>query len=280
MINESIKLDQIVKSLFDVSSKAMIGVINECFGKNYDPKEVIIERLDPNFIKENLDYEIIKADIVLKINGIKYHIEFQTLNDQTMEIRLFEYGFYLAKQDAVVEDGMMTIRIPSQAVIFIEENNNIRNQRMRIIFPNGEEMIYDVETVRFWEYSLPELREKKMYNLLPLIIFKHRKTLRNLVDKKPKLEAEKQQLLADINQISSVVKSLIAYHELEGEDVHKIALAMANLTEYLNSKYIKDDYLNREVIQMTKTLYDPLVKEEGIKEGVYKVAKLREGTEH
>jgi len=31
---------------------------------------------------------------------------------------------------------------------------------------------------------------------------------------------------------------------------------------------------------MTKTLVDPLVKEEGIKEGVYKVAKLREGTEH
>jgi len=150
--------------------------------ENYDPEEVIIERLDPNFIKENLDYEIIKADIVLKINGIKYHIEFQTLNDQTMEIRLFEYGFYLAKQDAVVEDGMMTIRIPSQAVIFIEENNNIRDQRMRIIFSNGEEMIYDVETVRFWEYSLPELREKKMYNLLPLIIFKHRKILKNLFE--------------------------------------------------------------------------------------------------
>lgn len=161
MQNESIKLDQIVKSLFEVSSKAMIGVINECFGKDYNPESVTIERLDPNFIKENLNYEIIKADIVLKINGTKYHIEFQTLNDSGMEIRLFEYGFYLAKQDAIVEEGMMTIRIPNQAVIFIEENSNIRDQRMRIIFPSGEEIIYDVETLRFWKYSIPELREKK-----------------------------------------------------------------------------------------------------------------------
>jgi len=71
VIYESIKLDQIVKSLFDVSSKAMIGVINECFGKNYNAEEVIIERLDPNFIKENLDYEIIKVNISKMIIWIR-----------------------------------------------------------------------------------------------------------------------------------------------------------------------------------------------------------------
>lgn len=130
----------------------------------------------------------------------------------------------------------------NQAVIFIEEDKSIRDQRMRIIFLNGEEMIYDVETMRFW-------------------------------DKKPKLESEKQSLLEDINRISKEVKQLIAYHELEGEDVHKIALAMTNLTEYLNATYIKDDNFGKQVINVTKTLYDPLVKEEGIKEGIYKVAK-------
>lgn len=271
-------MDQIVKSLFNVSHKAMLGVINECFGKNYIPEEVSIERLDPNFIKENLDFEVIEADIILKINDVKYHIEFQTVNDKKMEIRLFEYGFYIAKEDAAVaDDGMMTIRIPNQAVIFIEEDKSIRDQRMRIIFPNGEEMIYDVETMRFWEYSIEDIKEKKMYNLLPLTIFKHRKTLQKLTNKKPKLESEKQSLLEDINRISKEVKQLIAYHELEGEDVHKIALAMTNLTEYLNATYIKDDNFGKEVINVTKTLYDPLVKEEGIKEGIkegiYKVAK-------
>lgn len=57
---------------------------------------------------------------------------------------------------------------------------------------------------------------------------------------------------------------LIQENELEGEDVHKIALAMTNLTEYLNSKYIKDEDFDKEVITMIKTLYDPIVEEKGI----------------
>lgn len=190
-----------------------------------------------------------------------------------MGIRLFEYGFYLAKREAVVEDGLMTIRIPNQAVIFIEENGNVRDQRMRIIFPNGEETIYSVETLRFWEYSLLELREKKMYNLLPLVIFKHRKILQSIVDKKPKLDEEKRQLLADLNEVGKEVKALIVSHELEGEDVHKIALAMTNITEYLNNKYIKDDFLGEEVVSMTKTLYDPIVEQRGERKRAIEIAK-------
>ena len=55
MSSEHVKLDQIIKSLFEVSNKAMIGVINECFDKDYDPEQVAVERLNPSFIKENLD---------------------------------------------------------------------------------------------------------------------------------------------------------------------------------------------------------------------------------
>lgn len=275
MNSESVKLDQIVKSLFEVSSKAMIGVINECFHKNYEADEVVIEKHDPNFIKENLDYEAIEADVILKINDVKYHIEFQTRNDKTMEIRMFEYAFYIAKQDAKVEeDGIMTLHIPNQAVIFIEENTGIRDQKVRIVFPDGKEILYDIETIRFWEYTLSALREKKMYNLLPLIIFRHRKILERVVDNKPKLLEEKERLREDINRLSEEIRLLMAEDELEeDEDVHKIALAIANLTEYLNSKYIKDEDFDKEVIRVTKTLYDPLVEEKGIEKGIERVAR-------
>ncbi|MGL5676988.1 MAG: hypothetical protein ACRDDX_11280 [Cellulosilyticaceae bacterium] len=269
MNSESVKLDQILKSLFEVSSKAMIGVINECFDKNYEADEVVIEKQDPHYIKENLDYESIEADIVFKINDVKYHIEFQTRNDKTMEIRMFEYAFYIAKQDAKVqEDGVMTLHIPNQAVIFIEENKEIRDQKVRIIFPNGKEMLYDIETIRFWEYTLPTLREKKMYNLLPLVIFRHRKVLERVANNTPKLLEEKESIREDISRLSEEIKRMTVEHELEkDEDIHKIALAIANLTEYLNSKYIKDEDFDKEVIRVTKTLYDPLVEQRGREEG-------------
>jgi len=276
MSNESVKLDQIVKSLFEVSSKAMIGIINECFGKDYEPESVTVERQQSRFIKENLDYEAIEADIVLKVNDVKYHIEFQTKNDKTMEIRMFEYAFYLAKGDARIEDdGIMTLYIPNQAVIFIEENTGIRDQKVRIIFPDGKEVLYDIQTMRFWQYSVSMLREKKIYNLLPLTIFRHRKTLQRVAEDRSKLLEEKERLREDIANLGKEIKWLIQEHELEGEDVHKIALAMTNLTEYLNSKYIKDEDFDKEVIMMTKTLYDPIVEGKGIEKGMEKGIKIQ-----
>lgn len=269
MNNESVKLDQIVKSLFEVSNKALLGIINECFNKDYMPENVIVERLPSRFIKERLDYEYIEADIVLKINDVKYHIEFQTKNDKTMEIRMFEYAFYLAKGEArIEEDGIMTLYIPNQAVIFVEENAGIRDQKVKIVFPNGKEVLYDIPTIRFWQYSTSILREKKIYNLLPLTIFRYRKTLQKVVDNQDKLLEEKEKLREDIHKLSEQIKFLIDEHQLEGEDVHKIALAITNLTEYLNNKYIKDENLDREVIRMTKTLYDPLVEQKGIEQGI------------
>lgn len=273
MNNESVRLDQIVKSLFEVSSKAMVGIINECFGKDYIPEAIVIEKQPSRFIKEHLDYESIEADIILKINDIKYHIEFQTKNDKTMEIRMFEYAFYLAKGDAKVEDdGIMTLYIPNQAVIFIEQNTGVRDQKVRIVFPDGKDVLYDIPTIRFWEYSIPMLREKKIYNLLPLTIFSHRKALQKVADNQEKLLEEKQRLREGINNLSKEIKLLIDEHQLDGEDVHKIALAMTNLTEYLNNKYIKDEDFDKEVMRVTKTLYDPIVEEKGIEKGIKKVA--------
>ncbi|MBU3216747.1 hypothetical protein KPL54_16665 [Clostridium estertheticum] len=44
-------------------------------------------------------------------------------------------------------------------------------------------------------------------------------------------------------------------------------LAVANLFEYLNTKYGEDVKLNEEVRSMTKTLYDPAVEQKGIEKG-------------
>ncbi len=47
-------------------------------------------------------------------------------------------------------------------------------------------------------------------------------------------------------------------------------LAVANLFEYLNTKYGEDERLNEGVRNMTKTLYDPAVEQRGIEKGMKK----------
>ena len=59
-----------------------------------------------------------------------------------------------------------------------EENKNIKDElKLRIVFPNAQEITYTVSVMKYWEYSDEELREKKMYPLIPLQLFNLRKRL-------------------------------------------------------------------------------------------------------
>ena len=70
--------------------------------------------------------------------------------------------------------------------------------------------------------------------------------------------------------ISKEGSQLLDNGEIDGDDFHKILLAVANIFEYLNTKYGDDEKLNEEVRNMTKTLYDPAVEQRGIEIGMEK----------
>ena len=162
---QRIKLDEILKSLFAVSKKVLITMMNSLFKENFDVKMTEITFENNEFVSD--DYDIIRGDLFLKISkGNKpyhYHIELQTKNDATMVIRMFEYGFKEAKE--------------------------------------------------LTKYKVDETGE------------------------------------------------------IDGDDLHRILLGVANLFEYLNTKYGEDEKLNEEVHSMTKTLYDPAVEQKGIEKG-------------
>lgn len=48
---------------------------------------------------------------------------------------------------------------------------------------------------------------------------------------------------------------------------------MQNIIEYLNSKYFKDVKIEKEVKSRTKTLYDPLVEQQGIQKEKIEIIK-------
>ena len=147
-------------------------------------------------VGEDLEKEKVKLDEVLKFfdilnknsDKVSYHIEFQTKNDNTMVIRMFEYGFRKGKEQErsinKVKEDTRTIYFPKQKVIFFEENKNIKNQlKLKIIFRDEKEIIYTVDVMKYWEYSDEQLREKKMYPLIPLQLFKLRKELEKTYNK-------------------------------------------------------------------------------------------------
>ena len=61
-------------------------------------------------------------------------------------------------------------------MLFRLENKSIEDTlKLRIIFPDNQQVIYAVEVMKYWEYTDEELREKQMYPLLPLQLFSLRK---------------------------------------------------------------------------------------------------------
>ena len=206
---------------------------------------------------------------------VSYHIEFQTKNDNTMVIRMFEYGFKKAKEQErninKVKEDIRTIYFPKQKVIFFEENKNIKDElKLRIVFPDEKEITYFVSVMKYWEYSDEELIEKKMYPLIPLQFFKLRKILEKAHNKNDIEKIKEISLIAKnlANKLAKESAVLFEEDEILGEDFHKMLLAIQNLIEYLNRNYINDDDIEKEVSTMTKTLYDPEVEKKGMEKGM------------
>jgi len=257
--------------------------MNHLFKENFDENKVKVSIENGEFIKEG--YDTIRADLFLamkeNINEQHYHIEFQTLNDNTMVFRMLEYGFQKGMElQRLSNREEIVVYMPKQLVIFIEENNVIKDKlRMRIVFPEGPDVKYTVPVMKYWQYDDKDLLDQKLYPLLPLQIFKLRRKMEKIKRRKKKDDEELQKLIEEAKQLAEKIanegKELYSSEEINGNDLHKVLLAINNLLEYLNKRYGEYgeyDTLEEEVFKMTKSLYDPEVEKRGEKRGILKTA--------
>ena len=83
------------------------------------------------------------------------------------------------------QDNIKRLYFPKQKVIFFEENKNIEDSlKLMIVFGEEKEFLYQVDVMKYWEYSDEDLIEKKMYPLIPLQLFNLRKKLHSAKKKK------------------------------------------------------------------------------------------------
>ena len=163
---EKVKLDEILKYLFSTSNKVLLKLLNAIFEEDFKENEVNLTVSNNEFIEDTLG--VIRGDMFFDIlkrdnNKISYHLEFQTKNDNTMVIRMFEYGFKKAKENSNIDNSMRTLYFPKQKVIFFEENKNIEDLlNLKIIFPNNQEVIYCVDVIKYWEFTEEELENAKI----------------------------------------------------------------------------------------------------------------------
>ena len=101
MEKEKVKLDEVLKLLFSTSNKVLVKLLNGIFNENFSVDEVELTVSNNEFVEDDLG--ILRWDMFFDIlnkdyNKASYHIEFQTKNDNTMIVRMFEYGFKKGKE--------------------------------------------------------------------------------------------------------------------------------------------------------------------------------------
>jgi antitoxin component HigA of HigAB toxin-antitoxin module len=275
---EKIKLDQIMKVLFKLSKKVMVNLMNSLFDENFLTHEVTINYGNSEFVNDDLDriYGDIFITIRKKTYEYRYHIEFQTTNDNSMVIRMFRYGFEKALElSSTQQTEEIRLDFPKQLVIFLEENDSIKDYlSFKLILPDKGEVKYNVPVIKYWKYSAQDLKDKKMYALLPLQVFKSRKTIMGIYNSRRK-EKEKAQLineefkklLENIRSTIEILKELNEEQEIYVSDLEKILRVLTNITDYLYNKYGKYTQVGKEVYNMVTTLYNPAIENKGRMEG-------------
>lgn len=209
---EKIKLDQMMKIMFKLSKKVTVNLLNALFDENYDYKKVKIEYGNGEFLLNNL--KRIQADMFITVQSekrsVNYHIEFQTQNDKAMAIRMFRYGFEKALELACNQEGEeIILDFPKQLVIYLEENQNIKDVIvLQIRKPDGDIERYEFPTMKYWEYTQEDLINKKMYALLPFQVFNMRKWIESISNSNRTHQEKAQLINIEFKKLIKVIESV------------------------------------------------------------------------
>ena len=160
-----------------------VPLINEVFHTSY-PEDVKITQLRNEH--QQKDGEII-TDSCLLIGKKMYHIECQSTDDTTMAIRMIEYDFAIAVENAEKQGRRYRIEFPRSCVLFLRSSGNTPDYlEADVIFPDGKTHVYSIPAIKMADYTKDHIFEKNLLMLLPFYIMRYEKKKRDMC-KNPEL---------------------------------------------------------------------------------------------
>ena len=186
--------DDVFRTMVEKLPYLAVPLINEVFNTSY-PENVEITQLRNEHQQE--DGEII-TDCCLKINRKLYHIECQSLDDTTMAIRMIEYDFAIAIENAQKRGRRYRIEFPRSCVIYLRSNKNTPDAlEVEVVFPDGKIHLYQIPTIKLENYTKDSIFEKNLLMLLPFYVMRYEKCVHSISENSEIL----QQLLNEYEEI-------------------------------------------------------------------------------
>ena len=204
--------DDVFRTMIEKMPYLAVPLINEVFHTSY-PQDVPIIQLRNEHQQE--DGEII-TDSCLKIGGKLYHIECQSTDDTTMAIRMIEYDFSIAVENAHKQGRRYRMDFPRSCVLYLRSGNNTPDfLEVEMALSDENTVLYRILTIKLETYTKDRIFEKNLLMLLPFYIMRYEKDIHEMSE-----NPELFQCL--LNEYEEIWTNLIK--ELSGAD--KAALYM------------------------------------------------------
>lgn len=127
-------------------------------------------------------------------------MECQSTPDGTMVIRMFEYDFAIAMEEARKENEPQCVKFPMSAVLYLRHNRSTPDRlAMKILFPDGQSVTYTVPVIKVQEYTLEEIFKKHLWLFLPYYIMRYEAQFDAMEEDRGKREA----MLADLREMTA-----------------------------------------------------------------------------
>ena len=198
--------DDVFRTMIEKMPYLAVPLINEVFHTSY-PQDVPIVQLRNEHQQEN--GEII-TDSCLKIGGKLYHIECQSVDDTTMAIRMIEYDFSIAVENAQKLGRRYRIEFPKSCVLYLRSGNNTPDfLEVEMALSDEHTLLHRIPTIKLEGYTKDSIFEKNLLMLLPFYIMRYENDIHEMREN-PELF---QNLL---NEYEEIRAKLIK--ELSGDD--------------------------------------------------------------
>ena len=198
--------DDVFRTMIEKMPYLAVPLINEVFHTS-DPADVPIVQLRNEHQQEN--GEII-TDSCLKIGGKLYHIECQSTDDRTMAIRMIEYDFSIAVENAYKQGRRYRMDFPKSCVLYLRSGSNTPDfLEVEMVLSDEYTVLYRIPTIKLEAYTKDSIFEKNLLMLLPFYIMRYEKDIHEMNENPEKF----QNLL---NEYEEIRANLIK--ELSGED--------------------------------------------------------------
>lgn len=144
-------------SVLALSGKSVLRMMNSLFQVEYNLDSKIVFG-ETESVNDKLKSK--RSDKILTINGKDcYHVEVQSTPDNTMILRVFEYGFQHAKNNWRVGKNL---KFPASKIIYLCKNTGDSIRKLKLHFQDQGTFSYYVEIFDLLAFSAEELDKRRI----------------------------------------------------------------------------------------------------------------------